>query len=129
MSTRVTLALTGWLALSGMPLALRAAEPGKDGREAKLNEVLAAYQKACAQGDFLNARELGQKALSMDPECFYAKRQNPQETAEPIEAFLVNNEHWGPIMATKETWKETLWRWFMGPPSHMTFDRIHGGIE
>jgi hypothetical protein len=47
----------------------------------------------------------------------------PSHTTERMDALLVVSENYRQI---KDEWKRF---WFVDQPSHMTFDRIHGGIE
>jgi hypothetical protein len=47
----------------------------------------------------------------------------PSQPNERMEALLVNSENYRQIQSE---WKRF---WFIDQPSHMTFDRIHGGIE
>jgi hypothetical protein len=47
----------------------------------------------------------------------------PSQPNERMEALLVNSENYRQI---KGEWARF---WFTDQPSHLTFDRIHGGIE
>lgn len=47
----------------------------------------------------------------------------PSQPNERMEALLVNSENYRQI---KAEWARF---WFTDQPSHLTFDRIHGGIE
>lgn len=53
--------------------------------------------------------------------CFIPRY--PSDPNERMEALLVDSENFRQI---KDEWKRF---WFIDQPSHMTFDRIHGGIE
>ena len=47
----------------------------------------------------------------------------PSDPIQRMDALLVNSENYRQI--------QSEWRrfWFVDQPSHLTFDRIHGGIE
>jgi hypothetical protein len=47
----------------------------------------------------------------------------PSNPTERMDVLLVNSENYRQIQGE---WKRF---WFTDQPSHMTFDRIHGGIE
>jgi hypothetical protein len=53
--------------------------------------------------------------------CFIPRY--PSDPNERMEALLVDSEN---IRQIRDEWKRF---WFIDQPSHMTFDRIHGGIE
>jgi hypothetical protein len=47
----------------------------------------------------------------------------PSDPIQRMDALLVNSENYRQIQAEYKRF------WFIDQPSHMTFDRIHGGIE
>ena len=53
--------------------------------------------------------------------CFIPRY--PSDPNERMEALLVDSEN---LRQIRDEWKRF---WFIDQPSHMTFDRIHGGIE
>jgi hypothetical protein len=51
---------------------------------------------------------------------------SPSDPNERVDALLVSSETIGQIADSQNGWNQF---WFGDQPEHMTYDRIHGGIE
>jgi hypothetical protein len=112
-----------------------ASEP-QPAREDKLEKLLEKYEKACASGDMAKARKLAEKALKLNPACFSKDRKTragvrtgragtvyPLDPIEKMSNLLKVSEGSRTI---KDEWERF---WLIDQPSHMTIERIHGGIQ
>jgi hypothetical protein len=123
------------LAKSAKPQGDQEVSEPQSRQPSKLEKLLEKYEKACGSGDMAKARKLANKALTIDPTCFRQdreqSRQQTRHTAQPhstdpnerMDALLTNSEKY---KALQGEWKRF---WFVDQPSHMTSERIHGGIE
>jgi len=92
--------------------AKASASPGK---ERRLARILGQYQKACSEGHLDDARKLARKALAIDPACFSRKSEKTSKV-EPATKFHQLQENDSRI-------------WFTDEPSHLTPDRVDGGVQ
>lgn len=87
------------------------------------------YHEACANGEPEKARRYGRQALDLDPECFgktmfqesYQKMPQPPEVR--MQELINQSDTGGQI---RGEWQRP---WIPERPSHLTPDRVHGGIQ
>jgi hypothetical protein len=76
------------------------------------------YHEACAKGEPEKARKYARQALDFDPACF-AERS----VAAGPEKMINESEDFRPI---RNEWRKV---WMNDQPSHLTPERVHGGIQ
>jgi hypothetical protein len=89
--------------------------------EAKVAKLAQKYHQACAEGRLGKARKLAEQALRLDPACF-SKERDSRATPRILE--LLNNSK--DLHQIEYEWERI---WFTEQPSHLTPERVHGGIQ
>ena len=88
------------------------------------------YHEACANGEPEKARRYGRQALDLDPECFgktmiqesYQRMPQPEDV-KPA-GLIYQSDDFGPLKRPELKRNELSDR-----PSHLTPERVHGGIQ
>ncbi len=87
------------------------------------------YHEACANGEPEKARRYGRQALDLDPECFgktmiqQTYQKMPQPPEEKVQGLINQSDTGGQI---RGEWQRI---WFSDRPSHLTLERVKGGIQ
>jgi type II/III secretion system protein len=88
------------------------------------------YHEACANGEPEKARRYGRQALDLDPECFgktmiqESYQRMPQPPEVKAAGLIDQSDYFGPVK--RPEWKPNE---FSDRPSHLTPERVHGGIR
>jgi general secretion pathway protein D len=101
--------------------AVKAEGKGEKSKEKKVAKLLEKYEQACKEGKLEEAKKLARKALELDPSCF---AHGKHEASNPDRSIKWLNES----EDLKEIEREWEQMWFNDQPSHLTPERVHGGV-